>query len=277
MQSLDTTVRRGEDGMRLLDFLAARLQTSRKKAKRLLDERCVFVNGRRTWMARHVVRAGHGVTVATGDRPAAPGADIPVVYEDEDYWIVNKPAGLLSTGDGSLEEQLRAEHGNAGVSVVHRLDRDTTGCLLVARSEAARRRAVELFRRREVSKTYHAIVAGRLRSDASALQRPLDGRRAVTLYRILDAGEEATHVQIKLVTGRTHQIRRHFHAVHHPVLGDRQYGTRVRLSRKGIRIGRQMLHASDMALHHPGGGAAIRARAPLPRDFRQCLRTFGLS
>lgn len=276
MQTLDTTVTRGEDGMRLLDFLAARLHTSRKKAKRLLDNRCVFVNGRRVWMARHVLRTGHGVMLGGGPS-AERDAAIPVVYADDDYWIVNKPAGLVATGEGSLEERLRSEHGNAGVSVVHRLDRDTTGCLLVARSEAARRRAAELFRRREVSKTYHAIVAGRLRGDADALHRPLDGERAVTLYRVLDAGEEATHVQIKLVTGRTHQIRRHFHALHHPVLGDRQYGTRVRLSRKGIRIGRQMLHAAEIALHHPAGGRAIRARAPLPRDFRQCLRTFGLS
>jgi len=277
VDTLTFTVEARESGMRLLDFLAQRMKTSKKKAKQLLDSRSVFVDRRRVWMAHHVLETGVEVDVV---RPVANGRRLPritVLLEDPEYLVVNKPAGCPSNGVDSVEERLRRQFEEPSLRVAHRLDKDTTGCLIVARSEQVFRSMTDAFRQGSVRKMYHAIVAGRLQTDGRTIARPLEGQRAVTHCKTLDAGAEASHVLVRIDTGRTHQIRKHFASLKHPVLGDRHYATGRRPSTRALRIGRQMLHASEVAFRHPGTGRRTRVRAPLPHDFRACLRMFGLT
>ena len=271
-------VRQREAGIALRDFIAARMELSRKKAKELLDARGVFVNGKRVWMARHALKPGDTVDVTGGAGPRRRSGDrMGVLHEDPDFLVVDKPAGILSNGPGSVEERLRDERGEQSLAVAHRLDRDTTGCLLVAKNPAALEDAVRLFRERRVRKTYHAIAAGRVVPPVQEISEPVRGRSATTRVRTLDANGSATHLTVKIQSGRTHQIRKHLASIHNPVIGDRHYGTGGRLSPRQMAVGRQMLHASALEFEHPRTGKRIRVKAPLPRDFRRCLREFRLT
>jgi len=271
------TVGRREDGAPLVEFLARRLHISRKKAKALLDARSVFVNRRRTWMARHALQHGDGVEIIEPETPPPRKARLEVLYEDDDYAIVNKKAGTLSNGPGSVEAHCRAEWRIQSLSAVHRLDRDTSGCLLLGKNSRAVEKAIALFRSHKVAKSYHAIAAGKLDRKKMTLNTPIQGRRAVTHVNCLDAGKEASHLQVKTETGRTHQVRKHLASTGHPVLGDRHYFPKVPQTSKSMKIGRQMLHASQLAFESPVTGRKIVAKAPLPHDFRACLKKYGLT
>ncbi len=277
-------VDRRQSGQRLREFLAERLAVSGRQAKQLLDRRDVSVNGRRVWMAGHVLKAGDCVGVLQG--PAAtpagakaspPAARRVVLYEDPDFRVIDKPPGVETVGPDSLEARLQAEPGGRDDRAAHRLDRDTSGCLLVARNAAAFEAMIPLFRQQLVAKEYRAIVAGRFTGPPRTIQTPLDGERAESWVQGLGGGEAASQVRIRIATGRTHQIRRHLAGIHFPVLGDRQYGPHRGLDARLMKIPRQMLHAFSIRLPHPLREGEIRAQAPLPPDFRQCLRTFGLS
>lgn len=282
-------VRPHEAGHPLLEFLAHRLQLSKKKAKALLDTRAVLVNGQRVWMARHRLRPGDRIEVpAAFPRPSTRVP--PILYQDDDYLIVNKPAGVLSVGPGSLESHLQAALKLPSLAAVHRLDRDTTGCLLFAKSPAARDAMVPLFAGHRVTKTYRAIVAGRVQPPRGQIGRPLDEQPAVTRYEVLESNELASYLNLVIPTGRTHQIRRHLAGLGHPVLGDTAYGAFARRHVSPRRslvpdriaaylkaVSRQMLHARILAFHAPGDGRLVRAEAPLPTDFRACLRRLGLA
>ena len=262
-------------GAALTAFLADWLKVSRRQAKRLLDERRVFVNRRRIWMAHHALRRGDRVEVVASPVPAERVA-LRILHEDEDYLVVDKPPGLLSNGEGSVLTRLREQTGRPALVAAHRLDRDTSGCLLVAADSRACEDVIPLFRARDVKKVYHALVRGRLPGPERKIDMPLQERRAVSHVRVLDAGREATHVAVRIETGRTHQIRAHLAAIGHPVLGDRQYGTGAPAAARALAVRRQMLHASTLEFEHPRNGRRVRATAPLPRDFRNCLKAFGL-
>lgn len=262
-------------------FLAGRLGASRRAAKRLLDERRVFVNGRRIWMARHRLNAGDRVEaqggVGTGTEREERAAGIPVLLKAGQFWIVDKPAGLLSNGADSVEERLRAEHRLPELRAAHRLDRDTTGCLLIALSAAAFDAAVEVFRAGRVRKTYEAIVAGRYPRDRDELDGRIDGEPARTFVELMAANDTASLLRLRIETGRTHQIRRHLLAAGHPIAGDKSYGTGGVLPEAFRTLPRQMLHARELSLPDPEGGAdALHARSPLPEDFTAALRRLGL-
>jgi 23S rRNA pseudouridine1911/1915/1917 synthase len=266
-----------EDGTHLLSYLADHLRTSKKKAKDLLDDRCILVNRRRVWMAHHVLRTGHTITLVARPAEGQPGKAVPLLYEDPYYLIVDKPSGRFSNEAQSVELDLREQLNEPGLLVAHRLDRDTTGCLLVARSKEAFDAMVELFRQKMVSKSYHAIVAGRMPSDPTTITKPIEGLPAITHCKTLDSRAEASHLLVKIDTGRTHQIRKHLADLGFPVIGDRHYATRRRSGQQAMQVGRQMLHASGLAFKHPMSGRTVRVRAPLPRDFRNCLKMFGLT
>ena len=266
----------GEAGTTLAVFLTRRLKVSGKQAKRLLDGRSVFVNQRRVWMARHALAKGDEVEVAGAPSPAR-GAEIPILFRDADYVIVNKPAGLLSNGPGSVELRLRAQLGVPALQAIHRLDRDTTGCLWLALHAAARGKAIRLFESRSLLKTYHALVRGQMTQGEFTISRPLDGQPAVTHVMVLDTQPAASHVKLRLDTGRTHQVRKHMAALHHPLLGDTAYSA-AREPHAALRmIRRQMLHAAALAFTHPETGAPVRVQAPLPEDFRKTLQALKLT
>ncbi len=272
--------------------------------------------------AREVVRAGRiEVGGAAADEP---GLDVPenaklafhpnrparyrvstrlaVLAEDDDFVIVDKPAGLLSVPtaehekDTLLARTLDYLHHRFGrrplAFVVHRLDKDTSGSVVFARNRPALHFLQDLFRRHAIEREYLALVEGTvpdsgtfsadLVADAGSARRGVArpgerGKWAVTRYRAKEKLAGATLVSIELETGRTHQIRLHFAAAGHPVLGERVYGSRRSTvdsrQSKLPEIPRQMLHARRLGFPHPRTGAPVRAESPLPEDFVRVLES----
>ena len=200
-----------------------------------------------------------------------------MLFEDDHYLVANKPSGRLANGPDSLEENLRASLGIPELQAVHRLDRDTTGCLLFAKRQEALDPAVEMFKDRRVLKLYHAIAAGRVPLSTRVIDVPVDGESATTSLQILDSNALASHLKLKIETGRTHQIRKHLESINHPILGDKTYGTWNKLQRELRLVERQMLHAACLQFESPYGGAVIRVESPLPQDFLACLRRLRLT
>jgi RluA family pseudouridine synthase len=264
-----------ERGLPLLAFLARRLKMSNRAAKRLLDERVVFVNDQRTWMARHPVAVGDRVELR-GAASQAGATDLRILCEATPYLIVDKPAGLLSNGPNSTETRLREQLRDRDLWAVHRLDRETSGCLLFARGRDAFARMRPVFEERRVQKTYHAVVLGAWPADVKEIRKPIEGQTAATRVRLLRANPRASFLELQPETGRTHQLRRHLAGLGHPVVGDKTYST-GRVTDPVIKsAGRHLLHASLLAFPSPLSGEEINARSPLPGDFRRVMSKLGL-
>ncbi len=265
------TVTIDEEGFALLDFLAQRLKVSRRCAKRLLDERNVFVSGHRTWMTRHKLKAGDTVQfpLSSATTPAAPEPRI--LYRDDAVLAVDKSCGFEVVGAHGMEAALRKQLKCASLRAVHRLDRDTTGCLLFAMSPAVASMLVTQFKQRTVRKIYEALVFGEVAFQQRSLRMPLDGQSAISHARRLHIGDGITHLEVRIETGRTHQIRRHLAAIGHPLLGDKHYGAGTKCPAPYRDIERQMLHAKRLQIRHPQSGVLLKMEAPLPVDFRECI------
>ena len=292
-------------GLRLDLYLAARLpELSRTRIQELIDQGLVRVNNAAAKRS-HRVAGAEGVEVETVPRPPLEAApeDIPIeiLYEDEDLVVVNKPAGMaVHAGAGTLSgtlvnallhrlKKLSSAGGFLRPGIVHRLDRGTSGVLVVARHDTAHRELAEQFRARHVEKTYIALVHGSLERDAGTIGLPIardlrrrtrmtarrpGGREARTDWRVLARPAGFTLVEVKLRTGRTHQIRVHFSALRRPVVGDTLYGApqQVRAGRETLPpLGRNFLHAARIAFQHPSRAERIEVCAPLPRDLRDYL------
>jgi 23S rRNA pseudouridine1911/1915/1917 synthase len=236
--------------------------------------------------------------VAPLEVPAEPDIALTVVYEDDDLLIIDKPAGLVvhpSPGhsSGTLVNALLGRAGGtdyggiAGVQrpgIVHRLDRDTSGLLMVAKHDAAQQSLMAQLRARRIRKTYQALVAGSVAAAVGRIEAPIgrdpkhrtrmaivpDGRPSITGYRVRERFAGWTLLELDLVTGRTHQIRVHLDGIGHPVAGDPVYGTGT--SRRGPDgLDRLFLHAWRLELAAPGDGHLIRATAPLTDDLEAAL------
>ncbi len=295
------------DEKSLQDFLAQKFALSRRAAKAMIDGRSVWVNRTCVWIARYALRTGDLVEVPTAvvkgaqrqsrpttpphlsthnSHPSTPNAQPPalprrhvrVLWSDDSYLVCDKPAGLVSCDDPkSAEAILREQEGIPTLEAVHRLDRDTTGCLLFAKSHAAFLAAVELFKTHKVSKTYHAIVVGRFAYAHQTIDTPLDGEPAVSRVTREGASDDASFLRVRIETGRTNQIRRHLASIRFPIVGDRVFGLKRARDMRLLQVPRQMLHASTLKLPNPlDRHAEIRAHAPLPADFRAALRLFGM-
>ncbi len=265
-----------ETGCLLIEFLARRRASSRRQAKNLLDQRSVFINGRRVWMARHCLRSGDLVEItASSVSNAAPNA-ASVLFQDKDYLIVNKPAGILANGSHSCEAQLQKTLVLPGLRAVHRLDRGTSGCLLFAQHAAARQAALPLFSNRQIEKIYHAIVNGEVRPRRLLIDKPIAGQTATTRIAVLDANRQASHLRINISTGRMHQIRKHLTAIGHPLLGESYYAPRREVRAAEQRLRRPLLHALQLKFRQPITGILVQCAAPLPKDFLQALAWFHL-
>ncbi len=270
-----------EAGQSLQVFLALKLSISKRAAKNMLDDRVVWVNRRCVWMSHHAVRQGDTIEVPSASMPkaeaAVPAVKIRVLVEDDHYLVADKPSGMLAVGVGSAEELLREQTRQPSLRAVHRLDRDTTGCLLLAKSAAAFDAAVALFKTRRVSKIYQAIVYGKYDRSSSTVNQELDGERAVSHIQREAISSDASFLKVKIETGRTHQIRRHLASIRHPVLGDREHGVKFARDPRLLTVPRQMLHASGLELPHPmQTGKSLKAHSPLPADFRRCLKLFDM-
>jgi len=292
-------------GQRLDRYLAARLpELSRTHVQELIDEGRVRIEGRAPRRA-HRLAAGEGIEVEVLPRPPLRATPEPIpieiLYEDEDLVVVNKPAGMVvHAGAGAasgtlvnaLLHRLQTLSGVGGPlrpGIVHRLDRGTSGVLIVARHDEAHRQLAEQFRARRVEKTYLALVHGNLKQDRGAIGLPIArdlrrrtrmtarrhaGREARTDWRVLARLAGFTLVEVGLHTGRTHQVRVHFSALGHPVVGDTLYGA-PRHPRAGRRtlppLGRNFLHAARIRFEHPRRAKPVEVRAPLPPELRAYL------
>lgn len=281
-----------EAGKPLQDFIAAWLGVSRRAAKAVIDGRSVWVNRRCVWIAHHTLKTGDvvevpRVVVSAARRQAgsvrhevAPAArqHVRVLLTAGDYVVVDKPAGLLSCDDPkSVEAILRVQLNEPTLQAVHRLDRDTTGCLLFARNYAAYLAAVEVFKTRRVLKTYRAVVAGSFPHPHMTVNAPIDNQPAVSHVTREAVGEDASFLRVRIETGRTNQIRRHLASIRFPIVGDRTFGLKNARDPRLMTVPRQMLHAMALELPHPlEKGESIKAHAPLPADFRAALRVFGM-
>jgi 23S rRNA pseudouridine1911/1915/1917 synthase len=288
-------------GRRLDAFLARVSGLSRARVRDLIERAAVLVAGH-PQKPRRAVRAGERVTLAIPDpEPLALTPEpipLDVLYEDEHLLVLNKPAGLVvhpgaGRATGTLVHALLAHcrdlPGIGGVErpgIVHRLDRDTSGAMVVAKSETAHRSLSAQFKSRVVRKRYVALVHGVMRKDAGRIEaaigrrehdrkrmgvRSRGGREARTAYRVLRRFADMTLVEASLETGRTHQIRVHLAHIGHPVIGDAMYGgRRERRSATSdqARAERQMLHAWRLGFRHPETGAWLEFTAPIPEDFR---------
>jgi 23S rRNA pseudouridine1911/1915/1917 synthase len=298
-----------KNGIRLDKFLADRVpELSRSAAQRLIDSGQVTVNGE-PLKASYKVRITDQIVVLlpAGETTTLVAEAIPlhIVYEDEALVVVDKPAGMVvhpapGHPGKTLVNALLArypglaagcEEGQAEIrpGIVHRLDRDTSGLILIARTDKVRRALQRQFKERQVHKAYLALLAGHLQPAWGRIEAPIgrdprhrqrmavlpSGREAITEYHVLEqfavqvesvAGDYSL-VQAEPWTGRTHQIRVHFASIGHPVVGDAVYGHR----RAGVLVPRQFLHAQQLGFKHPLTGRRIQLEAPLPDELQAVL------
>jgi 23S rRNA pseudouridine1911/1915/1917 synthase len=275
---------------------------SRSHVQRLISEGRLTLRGQ-PLKSNTIVQGGATLELrvpppAPAKPVAQPEIELDVVYEDEDLLIVDKPAGLVvhpSPGhdSGTLVNALLgrgealAPGGIAGVQrpgIVHRLDRDTSGLLMVARNDRAMASLQAQLKARRIKKAYQALVHGNVAAAAGRIEAPVgrdpgrrtrmavvqSGRQSTTGYRVRERFRDWTLLELDLVTGRTHQIRVHLEAIGHPVAGDPLYGTGT--SRRGPDgLERLFLHAWRLELTSPSSGRLIRAEAPLPRSLESVL------
>jgi 23S rRNA pseudouridine1911/1915/1917 synthase len=281
-----------------LDVFLARAAGSRAAAQRLIEAGLVLVDGA-VVPKRHAVTAGERVLMRPApepDEPAVPDATYGIAYEDEHLLVIDKPAGVVvhparRHRAGTLVQALAGRVAGGDdprrPGVVHRLDRDTSGLLVLARTEAAHAALKAMLRQREVTREYLALIEGRPAARSGTIDAPLgrdrrvrtristdtdDPREAITHFDVEAAYERFTLLRIRLETGRTHQIRAHLLAIGHRVAGDPEYGG------KGVLgLERQFLHAARLAFRHPVTGAAIEVRSPLPDDLQRALVEAGRS
>ena len=295
MGELELAVPSEAAGERLDRFLArAESVGSRSEAERLLGESRVLVDGRPRPKSYRLA-GGETLAVALPDRRASAlepeELDLAVVWEDRHLLVVDKPAGIVvhpSAGHarGTLVHGL-VGHGIAGggeperPGIVHRLDRDTSGLLVVARNAETHRRLQRLLRRRELTREYLALVLGRPRSWQGRIEAPIGRdrhdptrvsldtdrpREAITHFEVVEILARHALLRVRLETGRTHQIRVHLAAIELPVSGDPVYGTAPDLG-----LERQFLHATRLAFPHPWTGAYIDVESPLPATLAEAL------
>ena len=295
MRTLELTADRG--GERLDTFIARRCpELSRSHARRLIDESLVSVDGRQAKPSERVT-AGLviNVTIPPPETIDLEPEAIPltIIYQDGDIIVLDKPAGLTvhpapGHPSGTLVNALLAAcpdlRGIAGTlrpGIVHRLDKDTSGLMVVAKNDRAQRALQRQLKDRDVRKTYLALVRGVPAPREGTIAAPIgrhpknrkkmavvaDGREATTRYRVREeiAGGQYSLLEVEPVTGRTHQIRVHLAAVGHPVVGDATYG------RPSAAVGRQFLHAHKLAFAMPLGGRTVEFESPLPADLREAL------
>lgn len=283
------TVGDGDAGRRLDQVLAARVAgLSRRQARVLLDIGGVFVDGRRVKVAGRPMHAGEQVVAVIGGAlaratkktgRAARTADerqlppFAVVFEDDDVVVVDKPAGLLTaptpeSDRNNLADLLARRSQPPGpILVVHRIDLDTSGLVVFAKTEDANRELSRRFRDHDLERSYLAVVAGAFPADLKTIDRPVGGRRAVTHVEVRERfGDRATLLACRLETGRTHQIRLHMAEVGTPVIGDARYGRPFSPAPP-----RMLLHATRLGFVHPRTAAPLSFESPWPQDLRGWL------
>jgi 23S rRNA pseudouridine1911/1915/1917 synthase len=290
--------------LRLDRFLALELPDfSRSRLQALINDGCVTLNDKQP-RQRDFVAAGDVVQLRVPEvekiETAPEAIPLQILFEDDDLLVLDKAAGMVvHPGAGNQEHTLvnaLLSHcttlsgigGKERPGIVHRLDKETSGCLVVAKNDIAHRELSRQFAARTLKKVYLALVSGRVKNPAGFVDAPIErhpvhrqrmavsktlrGRSALTEYRVLRSDGEMSLVECTLHSGRTHQIRVHMHHLGNPLLGDKVYGGKVSKA-----FPRQMLHAWKLGFTHPRSGDWREFEAPVPADFNDALGRLGLA
>ncbi|GBE01256.1 ribosomal large subunit pseudouridine synthase D [bacterium BMS3Bbin06] len=295
----------GSDEVSRLDiYLSQKTGRSRSSIGKLISSGGVLVNGSIT-KPGYRLRNGDRIDLCfpqeTDERGLIP-EDLPleIVYRDDDIIVIDKPPGMVmypAAGhpQGTLMNALAHHVGSLAAvgaplrpGVVHRLDRDTSGLVVVALSDRAYHDLVIQFKERTIDRYYLVLVYGPIGKDSGEIDLPIGrsrqdrkrmstrsggGRQARTAWEVVERFREATLLKARLLTGRTHQVRVHFSAIGHPVLGDRTYGRKdsLRIGNRTVKLPRQMLHAATLGIRHPIRGDRLEFSASLPADMKEVL------
>ena len=283
---------------RLDKFLSAMLpDQSRSYLQKIIKDGNVLVNGEPK-KSSYRLEDGDEVTADLPELKSPENIPLDILYEDDSILMVNKPKGMVvhpSAGHytGTLvnavlwhcQGQLSGINGVSRPGIVHRIDKDTTGVLVVCKNDAAHNAVAAQLKEHSITRKYRAIVHGVIKEDEGTVDAPIgrhpterkkmasgvkNGKRAVTHYRVLERFQGYTYVECQLETGRTHQIRVHMASIHHPLLGDTVYGP----AKDSHHLEGQTLHAMVLGLIHPVTGEYLEVEAPLPEYFENLLKKF---
>jgi len=299
-RQIQITVAENEAGQRLDAFLAAKIpDMSRSYIQKLIEDGLILVNGQST---KGKVKTYSGMNIEVYMPEAEPlqvkPENIPlnIVYEDSDILIINKPRDMVvhpapGNKDNTLvnallyhcRDSLSDINGIIRPGIVHRIDKDTTGLIAVAKNNKAHQSLAQQLKDRSMKRVYEAIVEGIIKEDRGTIDAPIGrhpidrkrmavtpgkGKEAVTHFEVLERLKGATYIRVRLETGRTHQIRVHMSYINHPVYGDLLYGRNTKKLTGG-----QMLHARFLRLRHPSTGEYMEFEAELPGDFIELLES----
>ena len=298
----DTEYKVLSDGRRLDVLLSEATGLSRSRAASLMEDGLCVSGGKEIRKAGTKVPEGQEIILTVpAPREAIPQAqDIPleILYEDSDLAVVIKPRGMVvhpAAGhpDGTLVNALLANLDSLGgiggelrPGIVHRLDKETSGLMLVAKNDETQEALSRMLKDREIEKHYRALAEGKFKEPEGEIDAPIDrskkdrkkmavdpeGRPALTRWKVLAEGHGCTLLDVHILTGRTHQIRVHLKSVGHPVCGDELYG-----NQRGVKVPCLMLHAYSLSFEHPRTKEKMTFHAPLPDDFIKGLKSNGIS
>jgi 23S rRNA pseudouridine1911/1915/1917 synthase len=295
------SVPEGVEGERIDSALTRVLGLSRTAIVKLLEDGDIRSNGNAMQKSERVL-AGQVIEVLMpapmnqDPIPLTPLVGLTVVYNDDDIVVIDKPVGCAAhpspgwMGPTVVGALLAAGYtiSTSGpaerAGVVHRLDAGTSGLMIIAKTDAAYLKLKEMFRNREVEKTYHALVQGHMDPSTGTIDAPIDrhpkedhrfavvatGKESITHYEVIEYYRSVSLVKVELETGRTHQIRVHFSALSHPLVGDTTYGADPVLGKK-MQMSRPWLHALELRFNHPVNGVPLTLRAPYPADLQASL------
>lgn len=297
MEKLFFTIEKG--GERIDKYLSEQLEDmTRSHIQKLIKENMVRVNGMAV-KSNFKLSASDQIEVEIPElkEPDILPENIPldILYEDQDILVVNKPKGMVvHPAPGHYTETLvnaimyHCKDNLSGINgvmrpgIVHRIDMDTTGSLLICKNDRAHQALAEQLKEHSITRKYHAIVHGRLKEDEGTIDKPIgrhpidrkkmsvhctNGREAITHYRVLKRFQQFTYIECQLETGRTHQIRVHMSSIGHPILGDQIYGP----AKCPYKLQGQTLHAKVLGITHPTTGEYMEFDAPLPDYFQALL------
>ena len=298
----DTEYKVLSDGRRLDVLLSEATGLSRSRVASLMEDGLCVSGGKEIRKAGTKVPEGQEIVLTVpAPREAIPQAeDIPleILYEDSDLAVVIKPRGMVvhpAAGhpDGTLVNALLANLDSLGgiggelrPGIVHRLDKETSGLMLVAKNDGTQEALSRMLKDREIEKHYRALAEGKFKEPEGEIDAPIDrskkdrkkmavdpeGRPALTRWKVLAEGHGCTLLDVHILTGRTHQIRVHLKSVGHPVCGDELYG-----NQRGVKVPCLMLHACSLSFEHPRTKEKMTFQAPLPDDFMKGLKSNGIN
>ena len=297
-QRIEIIVAIDEAGERVDAFLRRKTELSRSRVSELILSGALSINGKEQLKPSYKVESRQCISLAVPDTQAVDIAPqnipIDILYQDRDIVVINKPCGMVvhpaaGNEDGTLVNALMYHirdlsgiGGEMRPGIVHRLDKDTSGLILVAKNDKAHIVMSEQFKSRTMEKHYRAVAFGSFSQDTDLIDAPIarhpvdrkkmavvpDGKPSQTEWRVIERLRGATYLDVHLLTGRTHQIRVHMQSVGHPLLGDKIYAPHIKTS---VHVPRLMLHAYSLAFTHPVTGEHMELTAPIPEQFSTVL------